>query len=382
MTDYWQIISLINEILTIYLCDTFKIDFIKEELKKDRDDCSADVIKTRIGNDDSDFPFFSICIYRDEINISVDDLVYDHNVDFKHSWRILFKFDNENISSITIKCLSPLNNKDFLGFKEAFNSDARKRISQIEKIVWGYKLNEDYVVESKAQIVPKKEKDEGCYLQHTELHIDIHQETKTDDIKSIFINSEDIEAAVNVDPCAGGILDPMTPHTDANQSNNDPLSEKTEKRLRGWERMLEDIKSDEAIMKKIDIRNIDSLWNGLVELFSQEHYSDCIKSETSIEYTLYFERYFMSYKNRDFSKERITFDLDKEEHFIRCRGYIDNSDEPTWFLTFIYTEENGLVGIYATSLRKLEMLKLVHFSHVRDLIIRLADAGFLDKSVV
>lgn len=351
MTDYWQIISLINEILTIYLCDTFKIDFIKEELKKDRDDCSADVIKTRIGNDDSDFPFFSICIYRDEINISVDDLVYDHNVDFKHSWRILFKFDNENISSITIKCLSPLNNKDFLGFKEAFNSDARKRISQIEKIVWGYKLNEDYVVESKAQIVPKKEKDEGCYLQHTELHIDIHQETKTDDIKSISIN-------------------------------NDPLPEKTEKKLRGWERMLEDIKSDEAIMKKIDIRNIDSLWNGLVELFSQEHYSDCIKSETSIEYTLYFERYFMAYKNRDFSKERITFDLDKEEHFIRCRGYIDNNDEPAWFLTFIYTEENGLVGIYATSLRKLEMLKLVHFSHVRDLIRRLADAGFLDKSVV
>jgi hypothetical protein len=90
----------------------------------------------------------------------------------------------------------------------------------------------------------------------------------------------------------------------------------------------------------------------------------------------------MSYKNRDYSKERITFDLDKEEHFIRCRGYIDNNDEPAWFLTFIYTEENGLVGIYATSLRELEMLKLVHFSHVRDLIRQLADAGFLHKSVV
>jgi len=35
MNDYWQIISLINEILTIYECETFKIDHIKAERERE-----------------------------------------------------------------------------------------------------------------------------------------------------------------------------------------------------------------------------------------------------------------------------------------------------------------------------------------------------------
>ena len=353
MTDYWQIISLINEILTIYESETFKIDYIKQR-KERKDSCNICreeyVDSVGVYFPDEDKPEDYERIFRPELFIVIDKNRIEMNVnkyvrtkvpdDRTHEWSIEFKFIEDNLRDVIITCLYPKNNIDFLGFKEAFNTEARKRISEIEKIIWGYSLNKLYNVDVSTRITESNDQDDEI-KEHAEMHIEIN-------------------ATVDETP---------------------PPEETKKKLSKNDERMFKEIRSDEAIMKKIDIRNIDSLWNGLVELFSQEHYSDCIKSETSIEYTLYFERYPMSCKNRDYSKERITFDLDKEEHFIRCRGYIDNNEEPAWFLTFIYTEEHGLVGIYATSLRELEMLKLVHFSHVRDLIRQLADARFLDKSV-
>lgn len=413
MNDYWQIISLINEILTIYECETFKIDHIKAE--REREDYRdiyreeyVDSVSMYFPDEDKPedykrkyLPDLFICIDKNEIDIRVDRYVGAKNPDERmKGWRIEFKFIEDNLRDVYIKCIYPNNNIDFLGFKEAFNTEARKRISEMEKIIWGYSLHRLYNVDVSTQITDAS-KDDDEVKEYAEMHIEIYATAK--DYKSIHLSDEDIKAleehlkrvnkyeppinidphfGVNIDPRTGGILDSVVdkaPHTDVNHVNNDPLPEETKKNVQIDEKIIKDIRSDEAIMKKIDIKNIDSLWNGLVELFSQEHYSDCVKSETSIEYTLHFEQYFMACKNQHYSEEKITFELNKEENIIRSHGCIDG--EPTWFLDFIYTEENGLTGIYATSLRELEMLNLVHFAHVRTLIRRLADAGFLDKSV-
>lgn len=341
MTDYWQIISLINEILTIYEAETFKIDYIKHG-KERENSCSickeeyVDSVSMYFPDEDKPedykrtyLPDLFICIYKNGIDIRVDEYVGAKNPDERmKGWSIELKFVEDNLRDVIITCLYPTNNIDFLGFKEAFNTEARKRISEMEKIIWGYSLNKLYNVAVSTRVTEFDDRDDEV-KEYAEMHIEIN-------------------ATAN------------------HLSDND-------------KRMLKEIRSDEAIMEKIDIRNIDSLWNGLVELFSQEHYSGCIKSETSIEYTQRFERYYLAFKNQDYGKEKITFELDEENNFIRSHGCIDG--EPAWFLDFIYTEENGLVGIYATSLTELEMLNLVHFPHVRDFIRQLADAGFLNKSV-
>lgn len=453
MTDYWQIISLINEILTIYGCETFKIDHIKAE--REREDY-RDIYREEYVDSASMYfpdedkpedyerkylPDLFICIDKNGIDIRVDRYVGAKNPDERmKGWKIEFKFIEDNLSDVIIKCIYPKNNIDFLGFKEAFNTEARKRISEMEKIIWGYSLHRLYNVDVSTRITDASNDDDEV-KEYAEMHIEIYATAK--DYKSINLSDEDIKALeehlkrVNkyeppinidphfgvdidphIDPRTGGILDPMVkdpivvnlpsdisiyldkpdkdrldrqnvyriyraqgilPHTDVNHSNNDPLPEEAKKNVQIDEKILKDIRSDEAIMKKIDIKDIDSLWNGLVELFSQEHYSDCVKSETSIEYTQRFEQYFMACKNQHYSEEKITFELNKEENIIRSHGCIDG--EPAWFLDFVYTEEKGLTGIYATSLKELEMLDLVHFAHVRTLIRQLADAGFLDKSV-
>lgn len=366
MTDYWQIISLINEILTIYEAETFKIDYIKHG-KERENSCSickeeyVDSVSMYFPDEDKPedykrqyLPDLFICIDKNGIDIRVDKYVGAKNPDERmKGWSIELKFIEDNLRDVIITCLCPTNNIDFLGFKEAFNTEARKRISEMEKIIWGYSLNKLYNVNLSTQITEFDDRDDEV-KEYAEMHIEINATAK--DHKSTNLSDEDIK-----------VLEEHLKRVNKGKAND--------------ERMIKEIRSDEAIMEKIDIKNIDSLWNGLVELFSQEHYSGCVKSETSIEYTQRFERYYLAYKNQDYGKEKITFELDKENNFIRCRGYIDNNDEPTWFLTFIYTEENGLAGIYATSLRELEMLNLVHFPHVRDFIRQLADAGFLNKSV-
>lgn len=417
MNDYWQIISLINEILTIYEFETFKIDYIKHG--KEKEDTYHIYHEDYIDSigvylPDEDKPEDYERHYRPDLFIVIDKNRIEMNVnryigtkvpnECAREWRIEFKFIEDNLSDVYIKCIYPNNNIDFLGFKEAFNTEARKRISEMEKIIWGYSLHRLYNVDVSTRITESSNDDDEV-KEYAEMHIEIYATAK--DYKSINLSDEDIKAleehlkrvnkyeppinidphfGVDIDPRTGGILDPMVkdpivvkaPHTDVNHSNDDPLPEETKKNVQVNEKILKDIRSDKAIMKKIDIKDMDSLWNGLVELFSQEHYSDCVKSETSIEYTQYFEKYFMAHKNQDYSEEKITFELNKEENIIRSHGCIDG--EPAWFLDFIYTEEKGLTGIYATSLRELEMLNLVQFSHVRTLIRQLADAGFLDKS--
>lgn len=299
MNDYWQIISLINEILTIYECETFKIDYIKAE--REREDPYniykeeyVDSVSMYFPDEDKPedyerkyLPDLFICIDKNEIDISIHRYVGAKNPDeCMKGWKIEFKFIEDNLSDVIVKCIYPKNNIDFLGFKEAFNTEARKRISEMEKIIWGYSLHRLYNVDVSTRITESKDKDDEV-KEYAEMHIEIYATAK--DYKSINLSDEDIKAleehlkrvnkyeppididphfGVDIDPRTGGILDPMVkdpivvnlpsgiriypekidkdrltrqyanmefrtrgtlPHTDVNHSNNDPLPEETKK---------------------------------------------------------------------------------------------------------------------------------------------------------
>lgn len=295
MNDYWQIISLINEILTIYGCETFKIDHIKAE--REREDYRdiyreeyVDSVSMYFPDEDKPedyerkyLPDLFICIDKNGIDIRVDRYVGAKNPDERmKGWKIEFKFIEDNLSDVIIKCIYPKNNIDFLGFKEAFNTEARKRISEMEKIIWGYSLHRLYNVDVSTQITESDDQDDEV-KEYAEMHIEIYATAK--DYKSINLSDEDIKAleehlkrvnkceppinidphfGVDIDPRTGGILDPMVkdpivvnlpadisiypekidkdkldrqnvyriyraqgtlPHADVNHSNNDSLPE-------------------------------------------------------------------------------------------------------------------------------------------------------------
>lgn len=259
MNDYWQIISLINEILTIYECETFKIDHIKSE--REREDpyniCREeyiDSVSMYFPDEDKPedykrlyLPDLFIGIDKNEIDIRVDRYVCVKNPnECMKGWRIEFKFIEDNLRDVYIKCIYPKNNIDFLGFKEAFNTEARKRISEMEKIIWGYSLHRLYNVDVSTQVTESDDQDDEV-KEYAEMHIEIYATAK--DYKSINSSDEDIKAleehlkrvnkyeppididphfGVNIDPRTGGILDPMvikSPHIDVNHSNDDPLPE-------------------------------------------------------------------------------------------------------------------------------------------------------------
>lgn len=295
MNDYWQIISLINEILTIYECETFKIDHIKAEREReDHYDIYREEYVDSVSmyfpddNKPEDYkrtylPDLFICIDKKGIDIRVDQYVSAKNPDERmKGWKIEFKFIEDNLSEVYIKCIYPKNNIDFLGFKEAFNTEARKRISEMEKIIWGYSLHRLYNVDVSTQITESNDKDDEV-KEYAEMHIEIYATAK--DYKSINLSDEDIKAikehlervnkceppididphfGVNIDPRTGGIIDPMVkdpivvnlpsgvristenvdkdklthqyanmqfrtngtlPRTDVNHSNDDPLPE-------------------------------------------------------------------------------------------------------------------------------------------------------------
>ena len=292
MNDYWQIISLINEILTIYECETFKIDHIKAEREREdhydiyREEY-VDSVSMYFPDEDKPedykrqyLPDLFICIDKNAIDIRVDRYVGAKNPDERmKGWRIELKFIEDNLRDVIIKCIYPKNNIDFLGFKEAFNTEARKRISEIEKIIWGYSLHRLYNVDVSTRINESKDDDE--IKEYAEMHIEIYATAK--DYKSINLSDEDIKVleehlrrvnkgeapididphfGVNIDPRTGGIIDPIVvnlpsgvrvstenidkdkltrqyanmefrtkgtlPHTDVNHSNNDPLPEEDE----------------------------------------------------------------------------------------------------------------------------------------------------------
>lgn len=293
MNDYWQIISLINEILTIYECETFKIDHIKSQ--REREDYRdiyreeyVDSVSMYFPDKEEDYkrtylPDLFICINKNGIDIRVDRYVGVKNLDeCMKGWRIEFKFIEDNLSDVYIKCIYPKNNIDFLGFKEVFNTEARKRISEMEKIIWGYSLHRLYNVDVSTQITDASNDDDEV-KEYAEMHIEIYATAK--DYKSIHLSDEDIKAleehlkrvnkyeppididphfGVNIDPRTGGIINPMVkdpivvnlpsgisistenidtdkfirqytnmefraqgnlPRTDVNHSNNDPLPE-------------------------------------------------------------------------------------------------------------------------------------------------------------
>lgn len=299
MTDYWQIISLINEILTIYGCETFKIDHIKAE--REREDYRdiyreeyVDSVSMYFPDEDKPedyerkyLPDLFICIDKNGIDIRVDRYVGAKNPDERmKGWKIEFKFIEDNLSDVIIKCIYPKNNIDFLGFKEAFNTEARKRISEMEKIIWGYSLHRLYNVDVSTRITEFDDRDDEV-KEYAEMHIEIYATVK--DHKSINLSDEDIKVleehlkrvnkceppididphfGVNIDPHidprTGGIIDPMVkdtivvnlpsgvristenvdkdrltrqyanmqfrtngtlPRTDVNHANNDPLPE-------------------------------------------------------------------------------------------------------------------------------------------------------------
>lgn len=264
MNDYWQIIPLINEILTIYECETFKIDYIKAE--REREDPYniykeeyVDSVSMYFPDEDKPedyerkyLPDLFICIDKNEIDIRIFRYVGAKNPDeCMKGWRIEFKFIEDNLSDVIVKCIYPKNNIDFLGFKEAFNTEARKRISEMEKIIWGYSLHRLYNVDVSTRITESKDKDDEV-KEYAEMHIEIYATAK--DYKSINLSDEDIKAleehlkrvnkyeppididphfGVDIDPRTGGILDPMVkdpivikaPRTDVNHSNKDPLPE-------------------------------------------------------------------------------------------------------------------------------------------------------------
>jgi hypothetical protein len=290
MNDYWQIISLINEILTIYECETFKMDHIKAEREReDHYDIYREEYVDSVSmyfpddNKPEDYkrtylPDLFICIDKNAIDIRVDRYVGAKNPDDRmQGWKIEFKFIEDNLRDVYIKCIYPKNNIDFLGFKEAFNDEARKRISEMEKIIWGYSLHRLYNVDVSTQITESNDQDDEI-KEYAEMHIEIYATAK--DYKSINLSDEDIEAikehlgrinkceppididphiGVTFDPCTGGSIDPMViknpstvrisafkpdkemlkrqyanaefrakgilPHTDVNHANNDPLPE-------------------------------------------------------------------------------------------------------------------------------------------------------------
>ena len=289
MNDYWQIISLINEILTIYECETFKIDHIKAEREReDHYDIYREEYVDSVSmyfpddNKPEDYkrtylPDLFICIDKNAIDIRVDRYVGAKNPDERmKGWKIELKFIEDNLRDVIIKCIYPKNNIDFLGFKEAFNTEARKRIAEMEKIIWGYSLHRLYNVDVSTQINESKDDDE--VKEYAEMHIEIYATAK--DYKSINLSDEDIKVleehlrrvnkgeapididphfGVNIDPHTGGIIDPIVvnlpssisiypekidkdkltrqyanmefrakgtlPHTDVNHSNDDPLPE-------------------------------------------------------------------------------------------------------------------------------------------------------------
>ena len=290
MNDYWQIISLINEILTIYGCETFKIDHIKAEREREDHydiykDEYVDSVSMYFPDEDKPedyerkyLPDLFICIDKNGIDISIHRYVGAKNPDERmKAWRIEFKFIEDNLSDVIVKCIYPKNNIDFLGFKEAFNTEARKRISEMEKIIWGYSLHRLYNVDVSTRITDASNDDDEV-KEYAEMHIEIYATAK--DYKSINLSDEDIKAleehlkrvnkceppinidphfGVNANPFAGVVLDSTVdiapsaisiysdkpdkdrldreyvnriyrtkgtlPRTDVNHSNNDPLPE-------------------------------------------------------------------------------------------------------------------------------------------------------------
>ena len=261
MNDYWHIISLINEILTIYNVETFKIDHIKTSREKEdhyniyREEY-VDSVSTYFPDDNKPedyerkyLPDLFICIDKNAIDIRVDRYVGAKNPDERmKGWRIELKFIEDRLSDVIIKCIYPKNNIDFLGFKEAFNDEARKRISEMEKIVWGYSLHRLYNVDVSTRITESKDQDDDV-KEYAEMHIKIYATAK--DYKQIVLSDEDIEVlkehlkrvnkapinidpyfGVSIDPRTGGVIDPIIikgPHLDVNHANNDPLPEETDK---------------------------------------------------------------------------------------------------------------------------------------------------------
>jgi len=289
MTDYWRIIALINEILTIYQWETFKIDHIKRE--REREDFYdiyreeyVDSVGMYFPDDDKPedykrkyLPDLFICIDKNGIDMRIDRYVGTKNPDDRmQGWKIEFKFIEDNLRDVFIKCFYPKNNIDFLGFKEAFNDEARKRISEMEKIIWDYSLNRLFDVDISTRITESGDDDE--VREYAEMHIEINNMGK--DVKSIGLTDEDIKVleehlkrvnkceppididphfGVTFDPRTGGVIDPMViknpstvhisafkpdkemlkrqyvnaeyrakgilPHTDVNHANNDPLPE-------------------------------------------------------------------------------------------------------------------------------------------------------------
>lgn len=291
MNDYWQIISLINEILTVYECETFKIDHIKSEREReDHYDIYREEYVDSVSmyfpddNKPEDYkrtylPELFICIDKNGIDIRVYKYIGTKNPDeCVKGWKIEFKFIEDNLSDVYIKCICPKNNIDFLGFKEAFNTEARKRISEMEKIIWGYSLHRLYNVDVSTQITESSNDDDEV-KEYAEMHIEIYATAK--DYKRVNKYEPPINIdphfGVDIDPRTGGIINPMVkdpivvnlpsgisvstenidkdkltrqyanmefrtkgtcnissdmslfPHTDVNHANNDPLPEETEK---------------------------------------------------------------------------------------------------------------------------------------------------------
>lgn len=414
MNDYWQIISLINEILTIYECETFKIDHIKSQREREdhydiyREEY-VDSVSMYFPDEDKPedykrtyLPDLFICIDKNGIDIRVDRYVGAKNPDeCMKGWRIEFKFIEDNLSDVYIKCIYPKNNIDFLGFKEAFNTEARKRISEMEKIIWGYSLHRLYNVDVSTQITESDDQDDEV-KEYAEMHIEINATAK--DYKSINSSDEDIKAleehlkrvnkfeppididphfGVNIDPRTGGIIDPIVvkaPHTDVNHSNNDPLPSDTKEdhKVSG----MTDLDWD--IIRNIFVFDIDTHWNGLMKLYSQPQYAGFIKSETKIECVSYFEDHGMF-------EEKIVFELNREENIIHYTGYFSSTDgysgqfdnkdlnEPHWYIDCEFDENDELEAICPSKWLP-DMVDVTHNAHVQELIKKLSE-DYLRKGV-
>lgn len=415
MNDYWRIISLINEILTIYECETFKIDYIKHgKAREDTYDAYHEDYIDSVGiyfpdeDKPEDYerkylPDLFICIDKNEIDIRVDKYVGAKNLDERmQGWRIELKFhDDDRLSDVIIKCIYPKNSIDFLGFKEAFNTEARKRISEMEKIVWEYSLHRLYDVDVSTQITESKDQDNEIndeVKEYAEMHIEINATTK--DYKQITLSDEDIETlkeqllkrvnkweppididphfGVNIDPRTGGVIDPIvikSPHTDVNHANNDSLPDETKKeedhKLSGM------TESDQDIIKNIYVFDIDTHWAGLIELYSQPQYAGFVKSETKIECKSYFEEHGMF-------EEKVIFELNKKENIIHYSGYFscvngytgqfDSKDpnEPQWYIDCDFDENDELEAIRPTKWLP-DMVDVTHNAHVQELIKKLSE---------